>query len=601
MKAETTIGKTSKHTQWGLDIALFLFAFFFLGGYNYEYLYKVQNCSLFIGNSIFFNETLEHSSGLLLFASRYLTQFLIYPWFGAFLLALGLVGIKQLLYLLNDKDNNWVGVYYLPSLLILLAQTIIGYTIYANFENAFVVELELGILLSCGLALGMKTIYNRFNLIGIGISAGISIFLFFAVGIFANLALLLLGATIVRNDKKAGVVNIVISIVLQLLLAHIGSTYCQNEEYVRALFSPLPDSVYTNVFTCSIIAILSCAVVLLFSTIKLNHGKFHLHINIGIATLGLLTVCLFSNHDTNFRTELKLQHLTEDHKWNEVIEEANKLENPTNITAAYRFLALNQTGRLWNEVFAFPCRLDTIKSKNIDITDYVLNPDLYFYCSLPHKAYRWEMEKWVTKGRSFDLLKKFTLYALLRDEQKLARRYIDLLKQSTFNCNWAKTYEKYIGNKAQLFIDYPSFKKVQEGEVQENIYTNNADLQMAYARYKHPSATQLDFRILLDLYYCNLKQFEADLSVARELYRKSMPSYMQEAVVLVAIQNKNQNIVREFPISAETVRKTQEFLQEFRKYASNKEEGAKQMASYKGTYCYHIAFSNYYDYKERNK
>ena len=154
----------TKQTDWksalsaeriGLAV-FFAFSLALLGGYNYEFLYKVQNCNLFLANKIFFNEMLQHSAGLFRYASRYLTQFLYYPWLGALFLSLGLLAIKKLTDLLTGTDGKWTALNYLPSFLCLLAQTTVGYTLYCNFESAFIIELELGLIVSLLLANAIK-------------------------------------------------------------------------------------------------------------------------------------------------------------------------------------------------------------------------------------------------------------------------------------------------------------------------------------------------------------------------------------------------------------------------------------------------------------
>lgn len=595
----------TKQTDWksaltaeriGLAV-FFAFSLALLGGYNYEYLYKVQNCNLFLANKIFFNEMLQHSAGLFRYASRYLTQFLYYPWLGALFLSLGLLAIKKLTDHLTGTDGRWAALNYLPSFLCLLAQTTVGYTLYCNFESAFIIELELGLIVSLLLANAIK---QKSNPIWLVAAALFCTLLFFAIGIFACIALMAAAVTWLRTNRKAGVAGIATAMLLQSLLSHISSRYLLNEAYSYAFFSPLPDSVYSQTFTLSLLTLLSIA--LLPLAYQATHdSKRQQSINIAFFVAGLLGIVFLTNRDSNFKTELKLQHLTEEQKWEEVIETASRAERPTNITDSYRFLALHQTNRLWTEAFKHSGRLDTIKSPYQEITDLAFTPDLYFYCSLVNKAYRWEMEKWVTTGRNVELLKQFVKYALVRDEQPLAKRYTNLLKQTTFYGDWAAKMETYIGHRDQLFADYPSYKQVFDGQVNENIYTENCNLHTSYTKYRRPNEEQMQLRLMLDLYYLNLQQFFADFRYACDAYRHQMPVYMQEALTIYAMQNKQPELVRMFPVSTPVIQQCNDFFRELRLYQGNPEIGAEQMAKYRGTLCYHLAFCNIYDYKERGK
>ena len=592
-----TILKKAINTEWASTALFSVFALLLLGGYNYEYLYKVQNCNLFLANSVFFNETMQHSSGLLRYISRYLAQYLYYPWLGALFMSLGLVGIKKLTDRLVGGNSQLTVLNYLPALLCLLAQTSVGYTLFCNFESAYVVELELGLAISLLLANGIK---QKSGYGWIALSALLCTILYFAIGLFAHLALLAASATWFHSNRRASVAGAGTALVLQALLSHLTGSYLLNEAYSYAFFSPLPDSAYGNLFTISLLALASIVLLPLagpYTNVDIRHRAY----NTILLAAGLVGVFLLSNRDTNFRTELRLQHLTEEHKWEEVIEAANALETPTNISDSYRFLALHQTNRLWDEAFKHSGRLDTIKSPYQDITDLAFTPDLYFYCSLVNKAYRWEMEKWVTTGRNVELLKQFAVYALVRDEQPLARRYTTLLKQTSIYDSWAAKMEKYIGNRDQLFADFPSYKRVYDGQIKENVYTENCNLQTSYAKYRHPDKEQMRLRLMLDLYYLNLKQFMADFRYACDDYSQQMPVYMQEALTIYAMQNKQPQLVKMFPVSRPVIELCNNFFHELRLYQGMPEEGAKQLLKYKGTLCYHFAFCNIYDYKDKRK
>jgi hypothetical protein len=142
---------------------------------------------------------------------------------------------------------------------------------------------------------------------------------------------------------------------------------------------------------------------------------------------------------------------------------------------------------------------------------------------------------------------------------------------------------------------------VYDGQIKENVYTENCNLQTSYAKYRHPDKEQMRLRLLLDLYYLNLKQFMADFRYACDDYSQQMPVYMQEALTIYAMQNKQPQLVKMFPVSRPVIELCNNFFHELRLYQGMPEEGAKQLLKYKGTLCYHFAFCNIYDYKEKRK
>jgi len=127
-------------------ITFFLFSFWFLGIYNAELLYKVQAHSLFLCNWVFAGDILNQSAGVLIYLSRFLTQFLYYPLLGALLLSLGLSGIEWGISRLFNIPSRYFLLAFIPSMLILLVQTSIGYALYYKFEASVVFSVVVGAL-----------------------------------------------------------------------------------------------------------------------------------------------------------------------------------------------------------------------------------------------------------------------------------------------------------------------------------------------------------------------------------------------------------------------------------------------------------------------
>ena len=177
--------------HWNAEGVFFLFSFLFLGMYNGELLYKLQSSSLFLGNSIFAQESINQSAGLLVYASRFLIQLLFHPLLGGALLAAGLVGIERMIYILFAPKGTFAFLSFIPSLLIMLVQTSVGYALYDNFESSSIVSIELGTALSLALTLLFLLIDKEHRLWGMVANLLIAVLLFFGIGIFALLPVFL--------------------------------------------------------------------------------------------------------------------------------------------------------------------------------------------------------------------------------------------------------------------------------------------------------------------------------------------------------------------------------------------------------------------------
>lgn len=588
----------SKKLIWATDLCITAFIILFLGGYHYEYLYKIQNSSLFLSNDIFFHETMENSAGLLLYIGRYLTQYLYYPWLGALLLSAGDLVLMRLMHQFNPNRKFW-GLDYLPIVLLLLAQTTITYEVFCNFDSAIVVTLEIGLLSTMTLAYLMEKLHIRFGKKSIIANIALTAIAIYLLGIFGAMSLLLHGILQIRKTKSYACIAIACSVILHLALSFLVSKFDVNEPYIRTLLAPLPHSYFALPLRYSLLTLTMLVLVNVVPE-KFAEKKATILVNLSLIIVAALGTYYFTNRDINYRTEIKLQRLTEQQNWNAIIEEANKLEHPTAIAAQYRFIALHHTDRLWTELFNYPCRFDTVKSNYNWVTTDSYDSDIFFYGSAPNEGYRSAMENWVSKNRDFTTLKFFVNYALLRDEAALAQRYLDLLKQSTFYKSWAEEREKYVGN-LQLFLnENPSMKRILDYEVKENHNTTLCNLQKVYAKHKVMTKEQWRYRLILDLFYKNMNQFVLDMKGCHYAFGEELPTYLQEAIIICAMQLQKNELVVQYPIKRDVLVWSQEFLPKAVSYR-NKNVGAQDLIANKGTFSYYFVFESLFKFKLKDK
>jgi len=97
---------------------------------NADFLYAIQEHSLWLPGQQFFEETCQHPLGLLAWCGRYLTQYLYYPALGASILIL-LWLFSYALVVLGTRMRWWLTpLALLPQLLLLWAFTAPGYYLY---------------------------------------------------------------------------------------------------------------------------------------------------------------------------------------------------------------------------------------------------------------------------------------------------------------------------------------------------------------------------------------------------------------------------------------------------------------------------------------
>jgi hypothetical protein len=587
--------------HWIAEGVFFLFSFLFLGMYNGELLYKLQSSSLFLGNSIFAQESINQSAGLLVYASRFLIQLLFHPLLGGALLAAGLVGIERMIYILFAPKGTFAFLSFIPSLLIMLVQTSVGYALYDNFESSSIVSIELGTALSLALTLLFLLIDKEHRLWGMVANLLIAALLFFGIGIFALLPVFLFAIKTRPSNRKEFRIASVAGIALLLLLPFITDKYVYQEKYIMAMLSPISDAYFSNLYHLSLAVLLS---ILLIAVFKFKDTRFSnriMVINVFMLALLCYGTYHYSFRDENYRTELTLQHQAENMEWKSMLNTVRKVKKPTQGIAAYRYIALLNTNQM-DDLFNFPCRYDTIKSPYKMLTIEVYYPDLYFYSSQLNQAMMWNMEFWVNAGRNFGLLKRFAMFSLVKGEMNSARKYINLMKQTMFYSKWAYEHEKYIGHQDLLFHDYPILKLVNAMQIKEDISFGISNLPNTYIKYPSMDAANLQRRLMMDLYSKQTDQFMLDIQYLSDTYREkgSMPVCMQEVLALYAL-NKGDMTINRFPVRKDVIERVKNFVAAVQPYANDLDTGAEAMKDYEGDYCYFLVFSKVFPKEKKDK
>ena len=95
-----------------------------------DFLYRVQEQSLFLNTPLFFRQCMVVSGGLLSWAGAFLTQFFYHPAVGVCLLCLCWAVLVLLLMVTFRIPSRWAVVTLIPVTLLLLTDVTLGYWIF---------------------------------------------------------------------------------------------------------------------------------------------------------------------------------------------------------------------------------------------------------------------------------------------------------------------------------------------------------------------------------------------------------------------------------------------------------------------------------------
>ena len=165
-----------------------------------------------------------------------------------------------------------------------------------------------------------------------------------------------------------------------------------------------------------------------------------------VVLYAVLLIWVFWYNDTNFRIENKQNNAMWECKWRDVADYALDTEKPTRQIVMNKNIALFKLGVAGNEMFTYPDGSSDILAPmavHLTQTGGIMS---YFQYGKFNFSYRWCMENAVEYGWRIEYLKHAVRAMLLSGENRLAQRYIDVLKRTMFYRGWAKDMEKYISN-----------------------------------------------------------------------------------------------------------------------------------------------------------
>ncbi len=448
-----------------------------------ETLLRGQELNLWLPTGLYWKTLMQYPGGAVSWCATYLTQYFYYPWLG--------VGILCGLWFLVCALLSWVyrlkGPWILLTLLVPLAlmaclvQT--GYWIYYQKLQGHLFVPTVGILFAT-LCLVVQRLFDNYlsgkvamcvRLVWMAIVcvAGYPFFGAWALG--ATGALVLLLPSLEKEQEgvqKAPWKN-------NLLPSSYGEGLLVRLLWAGVLIAAVPQIYYQQVFEMTERTFVYMAALPSLRYGKDSYEQYRLAyyaIILGFLILffvqalqsvlsekmkawiqGLLIIVLLAvavwgvevkwYHDVNFQKELAMNRAIEELDWERVLtiaRDGSSDVKPTRQIVLYKNLALFRLGRAGDEMFFYPeGALQQNAPWKVRITQ-IGGKLVYYHYGKENFCYRWCMEDGVEFGWKAETLKFMARTSLLNREWTVARKYLDLLKKTTFHRRWAENYEKYL-------------------------------------------------------------------------------------------------------------------------------------------------------------
>lgn len=426
-----------------------------------DLLWKVQHRDLFLSSALFFKQTMVVSGGILSYLGAFFTQFFYYPWLGVTILCgwwLLLMWLTKRAFSIPDR---WNIVALIPVAILLIANMDLGYWVYAMKLRGYFFSATIGTTASVALLWLFRQLpeklWVRTTSVVLTVLAGYPL-----MGVYALATALLMGVWTWRLTKNRNQ-NIIVSASALLAIVAIPLFYYRFVYYQTHLAdiyrTALPAFTVQEDYPAFYYPYYLLAVCFLAFVVCYNNKKTFrplLRWTIQGALLAALVagVWHYWYKDANFHHELKMQRCIEQADWEGVIDEGRKQAGePTRAIVMMHNLALSRLGRQCDEMYNFP---KGSKRTNTELPIYMFNTAgvmIYYQYGVMNEAHRLCMEEAVEYGWNVENLRYMARAALMSHEQQVARKYLDLLRQTMFYGGWADHMEELLNNNDLLAKD----------------------------------------------------------------------------------------------------------------------------------------------------
>ena len=448
-------------------VILLIFAFRLVSQES-EMLLRAQELNLWLPTGLYWKTLMQYPGGAASWLATYLTQYFYTPWLGTGILCGPWLIICALLAWSYRLKGPWVALTALVPLALMACFVQTGYCIYYQKLPGHLFVPTIGVLFATLCLTVQRLLDNllpekaarwaRLAWIALVCIAGYPFFGAWALGATGLLV------TQPSRPKWAemAVAIVLIAAVPQLYYQQVFEMTERSFLYVAAMpcfrYSADIFTQYRIPYYAIIVAFLILATASVIGDFVAKKLKAWM---CALLPLALLALAIFGvskvwYRDGNFHKELAMNRAVEDLDWERVLliaRDGSSDVKPTRQMVLYKNLALFRLGRAGNEMFTYPeGAVQQNAPWKVRITQ-VGGKLIYYHYGKENFCYRWCMEDGVEFGWKAETLKFMARTSMLNHEWTVARKYLDLLKKTTFHRQWAERYERLLDTPEAFDLD----------------------------------------------------------------------------------------------------------------------------------------------------
>ena len=442
----------AKMFLWPLCLLAFsVLSLYLLGVELKPFLIETAALTPFYTTTSFIADMMSMPCGFVGYIASMMQSCFAMPWLGALLLTLLLVALAESMRRVFKVSAAWSGLCLVPSFMLILNYTEVGYMLWLVKTPALAFTMPLGMLISVGLTATAMVFHKLWiKLVLIVLYATVGYWLFGLFGLLACLFVVLPIIAEAIRTRQCKHLSIILGILL-LALVLPRVMYGQGLFAMRVqdiYVAGLPDYIWNDaeryLYYPALVAIAFC---LLLSTTLFTQKNI---VCLIVSLIGMIVaaICLFNYtyRDSNFFDTLEQKQALEQGDYERVLDIARTAETPpTRIQVMLTREALWQTGQAGDKIFAYsdgdtPCN----SPRQFQYMRLLCGRLFYYLEGKVNYAYRWCMEDMVEYGRRPDYLCYMTKCALVNGEWKLADKYLDALDHTLWYKDFATKYRTYV-------------------------------------------------------------------------------------------------------------------------------------------------------------
>lgn len=498
-------------------------AFLFFAFAYPHHLHFQEQYQLFLFDAGYFREVLALPGGLADLCGRFFTQFFLFSWVGAAVVALLLVGIL-LLVRRCARLGSLQGLALVPVILL---------WIFFCDENALfggICAIILAMLAQWGIA-AVNHRGWRLSLLLVSVPA-----LYWACGPIAILAYALHLIASVRGQNKLDVCLSTLAVGMVALMPvcahHMVNIPLDQLFYgVHYYRYPLsaPRMLWTSVASIMLVALLprieSKPWVTLAGWILLSAaGGMAVKMTVSPLKEELMAYDFMARHQ----------------QWNRILQTANKKHPNNTVGCTVLNLALGMKGRLVDHMFEYNQKgLDGLLPVFVrDPVSPLATSEAFYQLGMIHTAQRFTFESqeavpdFQKSGRCY---KRLAETNLICGNYKVARKYLNALTKTMFYSQWAKEMLALLADEKAI-ENHPEYGRLRRMMHQNDIWFSDRETpQMLGQLFMANRSNRLAFEYMMASYLLerDLDTFAFCLELGESLNYVQMPAMFQQALILL--------------------------------------------------------------------